>query len=790
MYLRILKKDLRRKRTMNVILLMFIILAATFVSSSVNNIVTVTNALDYYFEKAGMPDYFAATMKKAGEASVSEKLEDIPEVESYGKEDILYLTAENFFYKGEKLEGMRNTSILMPFDDAWLNYFDEDNAVIEMVEEGSVYIAGKVFAQSNIAVGDTIEIRIEDVSVELEVAGACKDAMLGSNMMGMSRFILNEADYNKFKENETISAMYGGSLYYINTNAPEKIERVLGNEDSVIFNDDISMIKMSYIMDMIIAGVLLVVSVCLILVAFVVLRFTIILTLTEEYREIGVMKAIGIGTAQIRGLYMVKYLMLAVIGAAFGFLVSIPFGNMLIQSVSESMVMGNDSSILINALCASGVVAIILLFCFGCTGRVKKFSPIDAIRNGTTGERFRKKSMLCLKNTPSKPAFFLAANDVLSSPKRFVTVILIYTLCLSIVLILVNTVNTLKSGDLAYSFGITETDVYYVDEDEIMRYLAADGRELVENRIQEIQNALAQRGIPVQCIFEVIFKLNLVHGENSFKSQTLQGIGTTTDMYRYFEGTPPQNVNEIAITPVTARKLGAEIGDTVTIQHSSGDKEYIITALFQSMNSMGEGVRLHESAETDFLQANGFLAFQIDFEDNPNEAEIRVRIEKIKDILETDNVWTAGEFVERTVGITSMLNQVKRLVLGVVLVIIMLVTVLMERSFITKEQGEIAILKAIGFRTGTIVNWHTLRFGIVSIISTIIALLLAVPLTNFSVGPVFEMMGANYGVEYEIIPLEVYVIYPLIVLAITLISAFLTALYTRTIMASEASGIE
>lgn len=55
MYLRILKKDLKRKKTMNLILLIFIILAAMFIASSVGNMVTVFTALDAYFEKAHNP---------------------------------------------------------------------------------------------------------------------------------------------------------------------------------------------------------------------------------------------------------------------------------------------------------------------------------------------------------------------------------------------------------------------------------------------------------------------------------------------------------------------------------------------------------------------------------------------------------------------------------------------------------------------------------------------------------------------------------------------------------------
>ncbi len=57
MYLQILKKDLKRKRTMNLILFLFIILAATFIAGSVNNMVSVMTALDTFFEKANVPDY-------------------------------------------------------------------------------------------------------------------------------------------------------------------------------------------------------------------------------------------------------------------------------------------------------------------------------------------------------------------------------------------------------------------------------------------------------------------------------------------------------------------------------------------------------------------------------------------------------------------------------------------------------------------------------------------------------------------------------------------------------------
>lgn len=46
MFFRILKKDLKRKKVMNVVLLCFIILATMFVASGITNVVSVVNGID------------------------------------------------------------------------------------------------------------------------------------------------------------------------------------------------------------------------------------------------------------------------------------------------------------------------------------------------------------------------------------------------------------------------------------------------------------------------------------------------------------------------------------------------------------------------------------------------------------------------------------------------------------------------------------------------------------------------------------------------------------------------
>lgn len=787
MYLRILKKDLRRKKTMNIILLVFIILASMFVASGVNNIVTVMTALDSYYEKAGGPDYLVATRGEDNAQSLRKTIDKISQITDYQVENIIYASGEAFHCNGEVLS-IKNTSIIMSLDNAAINYFDDDNNIITEVKEGTVFLTQKTMKSTGLKEGDVIDITVGGVTVSFTVAGSCKDVILGSGMMGMTRFIINENDYEKFCKDEN---EFYGHLWYINSEDISAVETALSKVQGIIFNGDEAMLKMTYFLDMLITVILLVVSICLILVAFVVLHFTITFTLSEEFREIGVMKAIGIGNAKIRELYIVKYFVMAVIGAAVGFFASIPFGNMLLESVSDSLVFQNNNIVLINFICCMFLVLVILLFCYGCTRKIKKFTPIDAVRNGMTGERFKQKSVLRLENTHAKPAAFMALNDILSSPKRYVSIIVIYTLCMLLVLILVNATNTLRSERLITSLGTYISDVYFVDsESECMSFMVPDGREMVEKKLKEIEDILAENGMPADCTIEIMYKYNISYGDRSCKSVTMQGIGTKTDMYEYHEGTPPQNINEIAVTTLIAEKLGAGIGDTITVDNGLGEREYIITALYQSMNNLGEGVRIHQDEETDLGQAVGFLYYQVNFKDEPDEKTVRERIEKIKELFDTDKVQTAGEYVEDITASADMLDGVKMLTLSVVVIIIALVTVLMERSFITKEQSEIAVLKAIGFKTGFCVSWHTIRFAITGIISTVIAAVISTPVTSLAITPIFRMLGASFGISYEIKPLEIFVFYPAVVFAVTLFCAMFTSLYTRTITASQASSIE
>ncbi len=162
MYLNILKKDLKRKRAMNIIILLFIILATMFVSSSVNNIINVTTALDSYFEMANAPDYFAATMNKNLSVDIDETVSSASAVDCYTTENILFLQPDNFIYEDEDI--VTESVINLVHSDIGMNYFLSDGSILETVRQGEFYMTESKADALGIDVGDKLTIEVNGVT--------------------------------------------------------------------------------------------------------------------------------------------------------------------------------------------------------------------------------------------------------------------------------------------------------------------------------------------------------------------------------------------------------------------------------------------------------------------------------------------------------------------------------------------------------------------------------------------------------------------------------------------------
>lgn len=784
----ILKKDLKRKKTMNIIILLFVILATMFVASSVNNIVTVMNGTDYYFEKAGLGDRMVLTMGEDVAGNLDVALEGNPYVDDCRIENVIFISGDKIRWQdGAKVE-TKNTCMLQSLDDAELNFFDENNNIVDTVEQGKVYITSDLLKLNHMKVGDHIVIKHGGIEMTLEIAGKLKDAFLGSNFMGNARLLICHDDFETFMASEELAHRYAGQIAYVDTHESKEFAESMSDVKGIAFNWPESMIKTSYIMDMIVAGILVVLSACLILVAFIVLKFTITFTLQEEFREIGVMKAIGIKDRKIRKIYVIKYFALSVTGALIGFFASVPFAKLMMTSVSENMVLGNDNALLMNVISSLIVVLLIVGYAYHCTKKLKKYSPIDAIRSGQTGERFKKKTVYRIGKSKLKTSGYMALNDVISSPKRYITMIIAFAISSLLVLLIVNTTETMCSDKLVFTFGKV-SDAYYSDGDKLMEDMNGKGHESFYKRFDEFESVLAEHGIEVVTSAEVQFTCKVEFNGETNNIACQQGVNTKTTDYVYSEGTAPSNTHEIAITKQISKKTGAKIGDTLKITICGNTEEYIVTAYFQTMNQLGELIRFHEDVETNAGEASTMMAYQFDFVDHPSQKEINRRVKKMNEIFETDKIRNAQDYTAECIGVVPIMRSVEYLLLAITLIIVVLVTILMERSFISDEKGEIAMLKAIGFSDKRIIKWHATRFAIVGVIAVAIAVLTSVPMTKLCITPIWKIMGMT-DVTYEFNLVKICLIFPGIILGVTLIAAIITANFTRSIKCRDTASLE
>lgn len=783
MFFRVLKKDLKRKKTMNIILLLFVILCSMFAAAAVNSIIAVTGGIEHYFDVAGVPDVTVLTL---GENDAEERIAKLTCVKEIKTEHCLDVFSSSFKHNGKKLDNFTNSARLISDSEMAINYFDESNSIIKSVDKGCFYATAPFLQDIDIKEGDEVELDVGDSHLTLKFMGRFKGALFGSERNDSPCLIINSADYDRLDKEQATHTMDYKQLY-INTSNVDEIKALAKDYDRV-FVTTREESKNIYLYDMLSAYVLMMISVVLMFTGFVVLRFTIGFTISEEFHEIGVMKAVGIDNNSIRSLYIVKYLAIAVIGTLIGYFCSLPLGDMMMKTVSENMVLDSESGAFMGILSSAAVVIIILLFCYSCTRRVNKLSPIDAIRNGQTGERFRKRSLLRLGRSKLPSIAFLSVNDFLSSPKQFFVITVVFTLCILLMTIMSNFALTLKSEKLLRFFDLPSSEAHIMDTEMIGELMTdlSDHKRI----IAQTEKLLADNGMPGKCTMTLGAQLEASHKDKTAKLNFRITKGETTDTLRADKGSPPQKADEIIVTENTLVNLGAEIGDRVTTVINDKEYEFIITGTFSTFVNPTNAAFLYKDFDLGHLPASNVMGVQIHFDGSPDKERINQNIEKLKSLLESDKVYTTSNFINNFTGMSDTINSIKKIMMILTVIVTAMIVILMERSFIAKEKSEIALMKAVGVTDGSIAAQHTLRFVIASILACILSTAVLMPISNVMMNWVGNMIGDISGLKCDFDQLEIFIICPGILIGVTVIGSYLTALYTKNIKASDTASIE
>lgn len=773
----ILKRDLKHKFSVNCILFVFMLLAIVFISSSVNNIMVVMNATKYCMDKGNMGDVYVNAYEKEGEPKISDWLDrnDKGLVTEYSKNEGIILTQKNFISYAGKTDDKYNLTNTILLQSQWKDnmiVYDQ-NANPLTIQDGKIAMQQRDMDQNKLKVGDTLEIKVANTTKKFTIIEPIKDPAFGGDFVGMSRYFVSDHDFDEIaKTGVGMDYNYNISV----TDTKQFITEFTKEGFSVVVTIKKSMFEFSYVMSLIIASVFIIIGICLIVIAFLILRFTIVFTLEEEYREIGIMKAIGIKSSKIKNIYLIKYFVLIVIAAVIGLFVSIPASNLMLSSISKNMMMSNSQSNLwVNIVCCIVVSCVVMGLCYMCTRRLKKFSAIQTIRGGQTGERYKKLSILQLHKTKRMTTpTFMAVNDVLSKVSRYVVLILTFAIGTILIILPTNIISTIQSDEMKKNFCISK------DMDFFIRNEISSGEDLVDHydvstiqsNIEKIEEKFKEKDINVSINTMAFYSLPITAGENMQTIMCLMPLGAEQTGIELYEGEYPKYDDEIAMSDKIMKNMEVQIGDYVDIKIKGENKRFLITGSYANYMQMGSSILFSSKQDVSGIMPAGNWAYQCQFLGDEKD---NITLETLREKFTDMEFYDADEFVESQIGdIVSRLGSVKALVIGIVCAINVLITVLMVRIFMMNEKSQIAMLRSIGYSCRKVRAWQMHRITIVLVLGILLGIISSFFLNGVLVKPIFYMMGATH-IQLQVNPMEVYVLYPIVLLVVISIAAYISS---------------
>jgi len=301
---------------------------------------------------------------------------------------------------------------------------------------------------------------------------------------------------------------------------------------------------------------------------------------------------------------------------------------------------------------------------------------------------------------------------------------------------------------------------------------------------------LEREGMPGTVTVSYGANYDTFYQDNSHKICFFVTKGVSAEEFHYEAGSAPLKGDEVALTQYALDALGAQIGDTITANINGTDQKLIITGKISSFQGGGYAARMYEDFEIAPGNISSIVGLQISFDGNPDSKTIAQYQDKLKDIYNSEKIYTGSEMIKNSIGLSDSMRSMQHLMMILTVIVIVLIAVLLERSFISKEKSEIALMKAVGISGGSITAQHTFRFVIVSVIASVVAAALTLPVSK----PIFRMCcglaGSIESVDLEYNKTDIFVICPLLIIGVTAVSALITALYTKTIKASDTACIE
>ena len=506
------------------------------------------------------------------------------------------------------------------------------------------------------------------------------------------------------------------------------------------------------IVDGMMIAVLVLISLLVTVVAFLCIRFTLLAKIEEDYREIGVLKAVGLRVTDIKKLYTVKYGAIAGVACVVGFLLSLVIQNPFMENIR--LYLGESNRVVEGVL--FGILGALLIFMAvmgyvnGVLRRFRKISAAQAIRFGAPQEKSKAiKGITLSGNKLFSSNVFLGIKDVLSRKKLYATMLAVLVISSFIMNVPQNIYSTLSARSFMTYMGVGECDLNV----NVMRTLTDD----VAGSAAKIEASLAEDSSVARYTVFTCKLFPMLETDGSMGQLRVDLGDHSAFPISYSSGQAPQTEMEIAISNSNADELEKKLGDEIVLLVDGEETHLTVCGTYSDVTNGGFTAKA-------FFEANQgealWMSMPVAFYDS---VEALDKVVEYRYLFPFAKVSGVEEHMEQALGDTVAAVKIASYVsIGLAIVLTTLVTMLFMKMLVVKDRYAIAILKSIGFTSGDIRKQYITRGMVVLVVGVVLGTLLSNTLGELVGVALISSFGAS-TFDFAVDPLFSYLFSPLLI---------------------------
>ena len=760
MYGRIIKNDLGKNKFITITISVFIFIAAMLTSLAIMLSVNLYGAIDNLLIDAKPPHFMQmhvgnVNMERLNKfVNNSDNIEDFQVLEFLNIDGAEINIGENSLDWSLQDNGFSSQSKKFDF------LLNLDNEII-YPKNGEVYVPIYYMKENIAQIGDVISIR----DVNFTVAGFIRDSQMNAELVTSKRFLISDNDFEKITEFGFIEYLIEFRLRdtsYLSSFESTYIEEGLETDGPPALT--YTMIRLANaITDGMMIAVLILISILVIVINFLCIRFTLLAKIEEEYKEIGVLKGIGIRISNIKKIYIIKYVVIAGVACISGYLISLIIQGPFMENITLYMGESNRyfQSLLFGLIGVVIIFLIIILYVNRVLCCFNKISAAEAIRFGAPKEKSKKsKNFLLSNNSLFSRNVFLGIKDIYSRKKLYITMFMIIVMSTFVVVVPQNIYNTISSRDFVTNMGIGSSDI-------LISFAQIQTTDDVAKSVTEITSIL-ENDNTIQKYAVLTNKMFDMKMDDGIIQKLRVTIGNHEAFpISYSKGEAPKTETEIAISNLYANDLEKAVGDEIILLTNDGNKHLTISGIYSDITNGGRTSKALFETDREHILA---VAIPITFYDR---YLIQENILEYREKLPYTKVSSIDEHISQLFGGT--MNAIQKASYVSILVAIMLsslITLLFMKMLIIKDRYSIAILKSLGFNNSDIRKQYITRSIFIMILGVAAGIILANSVGEFVGVALISSFGAS-SFNFVINPIFVYVLSPLLIAtSVTIITLF------------------